>query len=306
VDYRIVILTPIFAGREDFMHYGNGYLKVTVLDLPFYIHWSVPASSILLWPVAGIAPVEALLYCYFAIVCLAAVHELGHAAAAWYLKLKVHAIYFNYGGGGSCPCDLPSTAKGLLLLYSAGLLAEAVVLLATFLVTSYVGDPVSMFGKCIVFTFVQINIVMMVFTLLPITYKDGQSTDGKVLWQIVVYGVRLLMCTVRRFTHGGRVFPRETRLLAKKGFRPPGFATGIEILNDRTTPMHLVVSVLQRHLGLEPGDAEQVMRNIHARGGVLIAIAGMEESRAVAAAISQDASANGHQLVCRAVHVSGD
>ncbi|MGH8263773.1 MAG: ATP-dependent Clp protease adaptor ClpS, partial [Steroidobacteraceae bacterium] len=65
--------------------------------------------------------------------------------------------------------------------------------------------------------------------------------------------------------------------------------------------MEFVVSVLRKAAGLSETDAIRTMLDIHAKGGVLLAMASMEEARRVADAVTADARANNHPLVCRAV-----
>jgi ATP-dependent Clp protease adaptor protein ClpS len=97
------------------------------------------------------------------------------------------------------------------------------------------------------------------------------------------------------------VFPRETSLLAARGFLPDGFRCGIEILNDNRTPMEFVVSVLQSGVGMSRDEAIRLMLEIHRKGGKLIPLQTLEESRRVAELIVAEARGKNHPLVCRAV-----
>ena len=80
------------------------------------------------------------------------------------------------------------------------------------------------------------------------------------------------------------MFPPETSLLTIPKFVPPGFVFGIEILNDNTTPMEFVVTVLRAHLGLTEKDAVRTMLGIHEQGGVLLAMPSLVEARRIAEA----------------------
>jgi len=97
----------------------------------------------------------------------------------------------------------------------------------------------------------------------------------------------------------GAVFPPETRLLSKPGFRPDGFVCGIEVLNDQTTPMEFVVSVLSRHLEISRGEAIVKMLEIHNTGGLLIPFPSPQKARSAADAMAAEARAAGHSFVCR-------
>lgn len=100
----------------------------------------------------------------------------------------------------------------------------------------------------------------------------------------------------------GQVFPPGTSLVQVESMVPAGFTTGLELLNDNTTPMEFVVSILARYLDMDREQAIALMLKVHWDGGVLIPVEAMEAAEAMAAAISSDARAAGHQLVCRAVN----
>jgi ATP-dependent Clp protease adapter protein ClpS len=97
------------------------------------------------------------------------------------------------------------------------------------------------------------------------------------------------------------VFPPDTSLLQMKGFTPAGFLCGIEIMNDNLTPMAFVVSVLQNCVGLSESDATRTMLEIHTKGGALLPIPSIEESKRVGELVTAEARNKNHPLVCRAV-----
>jgi ATP-dependent Clp protease adapter protein ClpS len=97
------------------------------------------------------------------------------------------------------------------------------------------------------------------------------------------------------------VFPPDTSLLRMKGFVPAGFLCGIEIMNDNLTPMAFVVSVLQNCVGLSETDAMRTMLEIHTKGGALLPMPSIEESKRVAGLVTVEAHSKNHPLVCRAV-----
>jgi ATP-dependent Clp protease adapter protein ClpS len=99
------------------------------------------------------------------------------------------------------------------------------------------------------------------------------------------------------------VFPPDTSLLRMDGFVPAGFSCGIEFLNDNRTPMAFVVAVLQNCMGLSETNATRMMLEIHTKGGALIPMASIEESKRVVELVSSTAQASSHPLVCRAVTV---
>jgi len=99
----------------------------------------------------------------------------------------------------------------------------------------------------------------------------------------------------------GVVFPRDTRLLDIGGFRPDGFAFGIEILNDDQTSMDFVVWVLMEHVGLDQETAVKRMLDIHTEGGVLLTAESEAEAERIAAVVVSHAKERNYPLVCRAV-----
>ena len=100
-----------------------------------------------------------------------------------------------------------------------------------------------------------------------------------------------------------QVFPHGTSLLTIPKFVPPGFVHGIEILNDNTTPMEFVVSVLGTHLGLSEKDAVRTMLAIHEQGGVLLAMPSLVDAKRITEAVSVEATRHNHSLICRAVSI---
>jgi ATP-dependent Clp protease adapter protein ClpS len=99
------------------------------------------------------------------------------------------------------------------------------------------------------------------------------------------------------------VFPPETSLVNIPGLVPPGFACGIEILNDNTTPMEFVVYALGEHLGMSYTDSAKAMLAIHTKGGALLSTPSLAEAKRIAEAISLEAAQHSHPLICRAVSV---
>jgi ATP-dependent Clp protease adapter protein ClpS len=97
------------------------------------------------------------------------------------------------------------------------------------------------------------------------------------------------------------VFPPDTSLLQMKGFTPAGFLCGIEVMNDNLTPMAFVVSVLQTCVGLNESDATRTMLEIHTKGGALLPMPSIEESKRVGELVTAEARSKNHPLVCRAV-----
>ncbi len=130
---------------------------------------------------------------------------------------------------------------------------------------------------------------------------DGTTINGNLMVQIRDFDAM----EARRAAEGRQqmVLPPDASLLALDGFVPQGFADGIEILNDITTPMDFVVEVLQKYVGMDKASSVRTMLAIHYRGGVLLAFDSREIANRVAASITIDAQQRNHELICRAVSV---
>ena len=63
--------------------------------------------------------------------------------------------------------------------------------------------------------------------------------------------------------------------------------------------MEFVVTTLTTHLGLTRDQAIVKMLDIHNTGGMLIALPSATEAQRIADAVSAQARASGHSLVCR-------
>jgi len=133
---------------------------------------------------------------------------------------------------------------------------------------------------------------------------DGTTTNGRLM--VRVHDADAAIEAMKRQAlrrPAPRVFAPETSLLEFPEFMPLGFRQGIEILNDDSTPMDFVTSVLSTVLGMSPADAERTMIDIHVSGGALLATQSLADAQRIAASITAEAAKHGYPLVCRAVTV---
>ena len=270
-----------------------------IRGVPVFLHWSLPLGGLLIASYAR-ADWRIALCCCIAYTFLIAAHEVGHAAAAASLKLKVHAIYLS-GLGGRCRFQTPRSVGGAFFVVSAGLLAQLILFVVTASYVTMFGWPRSILALCMVNTFTLANLVLFVINVIPQRLPRGLATDGSILW-------RLLMHATQGYPHpwptvaaNSPVFPPDTSLLARPGMKPAGFKTGVEILNDDKTPMDFVVHTLMKNLEIDQQQALAVMLNIHNNGGLLWPTRDIAEGRRVAEAIAQDCQVHNQPLVCRAV-----
>jgi ATP-dependent Clp protease adapter protein ClpS len=270
-----------------------------IAGVPVFLHWSLPLGGLLIascvhadWRVA--------LYCCIAYTLLIAAHELGHAAAAVSLRLKVHAIHLS-GFGGRCRFQTPRTLGGAFFVCSAGLLAQLILFAGAASYIALFGWPRSVLALCVVNTFTLANLLLFAINVIPQRLPKGLATDGSILWRLLMHARRGYPNPWPTLAATSPVFPSDTSLLARSDMKPVGFKTGIEILNDDKTPMAFVVQTLMKNLEIDQQQAVAMMLNIHNNGGLLVPTRDIEEATRVAKGIADDCKTHNQLLVCRAV-----
>lgn len=271
----------------------------TLRGVPWFVDASLPAGGLLVAACTNAGLARCASDClWFAV--LVAVHELGHVAAARAQGLKVYLVHVS-GLGGTCFTQAPRGVRQALVVYSGGLAAQAALLSATVAAAAVLGAPQSTLARSAFVMFTVVNLVLAVMNLVPGRIGDDLSTDGAMLWDLLLHVVAGKPHPLAGLHARSPVFPPGTRLSEIEGMAPPGFRVGIELLNDDATPMAFVVEMLREHLRLDEDVAAATTLEIHRRGGVLLALDDGEQARAVAAAILREARDRGHPLVCRAV-----
>lgn len=285
------------------MNKRSGYFRLAqVGGIELLVHWSLPVGGAIVATFVHADPEQWVYFClaYFLLVII---HEAGHVLTAVALRLKVFTVEIS-GAGGLCRFERPHRVRHSVFVYIAGLLAQAVVFSITLAYVDAFGSPGNPLAGAIVFTFTFVNVGLFAINLIPHrSSRSGLATDGSVLWRLFLHVFRghphphppLVALSADQ----SPIFPVETRLLKRPGFRPSGFIHGIEILNDRTTPMEFVVTALMTHLGLTRDQAIVKMLDIHNTGGMLVALPSAKEAQRIADAVSAEARASGHSFVCR-------
>lgn len=161
----------------------SGYLKLFSLrSVPVYFHWSFPISGIIV-SLYGNGGFEETIYFVLSCSLLILIHELGHLFAARHSRLKVYALKVS-GAGGLCLTEKPTTFGSAFLLFSGGLVAQALVFAAAAAYLSYFSYPENKLGFSLVMTFTLVNLIMFVINLVPSKEPRGQVTDGYALWNL--------------------------------------------------------------------------------------------------------------------------
>ena len=225
----------------------SGYFRLAkVGGSELLVHWSLPVGGVIAATFVHADPKQWGYFClaYFLLVFI---HEAGHVLAAVALRLTAFTVEIS-GLGGLCRFERPRRVWHSVLVYTAGLLAQAVTFSIAVAYVDTFGSPANPFADAIVFTFTYINVGLFVINLIPHrSARSGIATDGFVLWRLFLHVFRghphPHPPLVAKSADQSPIFPRETRLLERPRFRPPGFVQGIEILNDSTTPMEFVVTV---------------------------------------------------------------
>lgn len=251
--------------------------------------------------ISGFALPDAIYYC-LAYTLLIILHEGGHFIAARAFGLQVSNVEIS-GLGGMCFIQAPRTVKEALVVFSAGLAVQMAILLLTILSASLFGAPTSALGQCVFRTFTFVNAAILILNIIPAKVRWGFANDGLVLWRLFLHVWKDRPYPFSPNFKETILFPPDTRLHLLEEFSRAGVTTGLEILNDATTPMEFVVAVLMTHLDMDREGATAMMLDIHRNGGVLVPVDDVARSAAIAAAITSDAHEQGHQFVCRAFNV---
>jgi len=159
----------------------SGYcltLRFGKFDL--HLHWTMPMLgfwvSLLISNLARSSAPQAGLSVFFAsslsFIGLILVHEFGHAIAARLLSVPVHAIMIS-GNGGWCFFDPVQSRIKAIIICASGMLAQAVVLLASIVWIMRFGFPSTpeMTGVLLVLT--VFNGLAIAMSAYPHGLSDG-------------------------------------------------------------------------------------------------------------------------------------
>ena len=154
------------------------YLRVTVLGVPIYLHWSLPllGAGIGLLPAMYTPPGRGFTACLWVtafLVLLVLLHEIGHAVCARAVSARVHGIVLS-ALGGCCFCEEPVQLGRKLVILLGGIGAQLALLVVSSGLLWLLGAPSSEALTCLVFVFVGVNVVYIAFSAFPSNGSDGE------------------------------------------------------------------------------------------------------------------------------------
>jgi hypothetical protein len=157
--------------------FDRGYWHVgTLRGVPIRLHWSIPLGCIVF---SGFNFVPAF-WVSFTFLVLA--HELGHAAVVrWFRHRTLSVDVTGFGGlcrwsGHASPFERSAIAWG-------GVLAQAAILLPTYLLVTFLGAPTNPHVSQVVYAFTHSNMLLIGLNLLPFPPLDGAEA-----WKIFRQG----------------------------------------------------------------------------------------------------------------------
>lgn len=300
--WRKATAAPVASAVKQNTGLWRAWRLVTVRGTPVLVHTSAPLGGICVAAFAHQGLVASVGYC-LAFFALIVIHEFGHFVAARLVKLRVLAIHI-VGFGGSCHTQLPRGVKDSLILFMGGLAAQMLLLGLTLACVAVIGYPESPLGRSLVTTFTVVNLVIAAVNLVPGQTAEGLSTDGAVLWELLLHVIGCGPHPLAPQHAASPVLAPETRLTTMDDMVPEGFQVGVEMLNDDVTPMEFVVAMLEKHGGLDRESAIAAMLRTHSQGGLLLPMPDSAEAEKAAQRVTQEARALGYPLICRVARIS--
>jgi Zn-dependent protease len=153
---------------------SNRYLSLgSWKSIPVSLHWTV--FLWLPWYYIQQKDLPGMMVSFVAFLALLASHEFGHAIAAKSRRVKVYAIKL-YVMHGQCEHEEPYYEKNDVFIAWGGVLAQMTILivaLASERLVVFLPSLAYETVQAIFFTFINVNIVIIVINLIPVPPLDG-------------------------------------------------------------------------------------------------------------------------------------
>lgn len=108
-----------------------------------------------------------------ATMALIIIHEMGHALVAQRYGMSVKGIYLKWYGGACWLKRQPRSHRQVAIYASGGVAAQLALLIPSLVLSYFFGGAPTTFIKGVLFVFVQLNIMMALFNLIPVGPLDG-------------------------------------------------------------------------------------------------------------------------------------
>jgi Zn-dependent protease len=155
-----------------------------VHQVPVYLHWSFPAGAFFPLAFAHFELVPSLYLCT-GYVLLVLLHELGHLAAARLVKHHVLSIEIS-GDGGRCTTEAPRSLRAAACIFSGGLVAQFLLLLAGVAGFLFLGDLHSEAFSYFLIVSTIMNVLMFIANIIPSAGRQNiPASDGHQLWKLL-------------------------------------------------------------------------------------------------------------------------
>jgi Zn-dependent protease len=152
----------VIAFKGGFLHLGS------IRDVPIRLHWSMPIGAFVF------GHFRIIPWFWLSFFLLVLIHEIGHAIMVWTVRAHVIAIDVN-GAGGLCHWEGEVGEIGRALIAWGGVLAQLVLLAATYAWLTFIGPPRSELGAGLAMAFTETNLTLVAINLIPVPGLDGSE-----------------------------------------------------------------------------------------------------------------------------------
>jgi len=170
----------------------NGSHRIfTLFGITAYLHWTWLIGAVFFYQFSGLEPIV-FISSYVGLFLIVLMHEFGHSLACRWVGGKAeHIVLFPLGGVAYV--NPPPRPGAVLWSVAAGPLVN-VVLIPIFMLAQvyWIGsqdtltEPLSSFQQMIIWLS-RINLVLLIFNILPIYPLDGGQIVQSILWFFIGY-----------------------------------------------------------------------------------------------------------------------
>lgn len=161
----------------------------TLFGITAYLHWTWLIAGLIFFQISGQEPILFIAE-YVGLFLIVLIHEFGHALACHSVKGKAeHIVLFPLGGVAYV--QPPHRPGAVLWSVAAGPLVNVVLMPVFALAWMQWGGPMDMPPESILQAVIRhltiVNLILLVFNILPIYPLDGGQIVQSILWFFVGY-----------------------------------------------------------------------------------------------------------------------